>query len=166
MYPKIYNPSIHKHNGRSKKLAQEDSFRCLHCGAVVYTHQLVSGVQNRNHCPYCLWSRHVDYLQPGDRMSACKGIMQPIALTVKYGRNKYACCSRGELMLVHRCGDCNKLTINRIAADDQAGMLEQIYRASLDLNAIMRNDLLRDQILPLDSTDESMLFTQLYGLRN
>jgi hypothetical protein len=99
-------------------------------------------------------------------MSACRGIMQPIALTVKHGRNKYACCSWGELMLVHHCGDCNKLTINRIAADDQTGMLERVYRTSLDLNAIMQNDLFRDQILPLDSTDESMLFNQLYGLRN
>ena len=50
----------------------EKGFRCEHCGAYVYTLPMIAGVNNRNHCPFCLWSRHVDYLKPGDRMSACK----------------------------------------------------------------------------------------------
>jgi hypothetical protein len=125
---------------------------------------LISGVQNRNHCPFCLWSRHVDYLRPGDRMSACKAVMQPIALTVKHTRNKYAGRITGELMLVHRCNDCSKLSINRIAADDQASMIEHVFRASLSLDAEILDDLKLARIDPLEVNDKIMLFTQLYGL--
>src|SRR4030065_2106742 len=78
-------------------------FRCCYCRAFVHTLPRLAGVKNRNHCPYCLWSRHVDLLQAGDRMSACKAIMQPIGLTVKQGRNKYGNYRSGELMLIHRC---------------------------------------------------------------
>ena len=42
------------------------SFRCIHCGAHVVTSPLYAGVLNRNHCPYCLWSRHLDLFAAGD----------------------------------------------------------------------------------------------------
>jgi len=147
-------------------LAHESHFRCLHCGALVYTQPAISGVQNRNHCPFCLWSRHVDYLRPGDRMSACKAVMQPIALAVKRTRNRYASSAPGELMLVHRCNDCSKLSINRIAADDQAGVIVHIFHTSLSLDMLVRADLELAHINPLDMEDKAMLFTQLYGISN
>lgn len=99
-------------------------------------------------------------------MSACKAVMKPIALAMKPSRNKYACCDRGELMLVHRCGDCSKLSINRIAADDQPMMIEQIFRTSLVMDVITRDDLDHAQIHTLRADDEAMLYSQLYGLYN
>ncbi|MBR6751902.1 MAG: RNHCP domain-containing protein, partial [Alphaproteobacteria bacterium] len=39
-----------------------ENFTCAHCGAEVF------GNGYTNHCPKCLWSRHVDN-NPGDRMS-------------------------------------------------------------------------------------------------
>ncbi|WP_420871372.1 RNHCP domain-containing protein [Lysinibacillus xylanilyticus] len=33
----------------------------------------------RNHCPKCLFSKHVDTV-PGDRASTCKGLMRPIGV--------------------------------------------------------------------------------------
>jgi hypothetical protein len=97
-------------------------------------------------------------------MSACKAVMQPIALTVKHARNKYANHAMGELMLVHRCNDCSKLSINRIAADDQAGMVEHVFRISLSLDMAIMDDLELARIDPLEVDDEIMLFTQLYGV--
>jgi hypothetical protein len=42
-------------------------FTCKHCGAFVSALSVASGVINRNHCPFCLYSRHVDLFKAGDR---------------------------------------------------------------------------------------------------
>lgn len=55
---------------------RQRSFRCGHCRADVPTRAV--GTEHRNHCPSCLWSRHVDHT-PGDRASTCGSLMQPIA---------------------------------------------------------------------------------------
>jgi hypothetical protein len=78
-------------------------FKCAHCHVIVSSAHFLSGVNNRNHCPYCLWSCHLDLYAAGDRLCACKGQMKPIGLTMKKGRNKYRLDRRGELMLVHEC---------------------------------------------------------------
>ena len=33
----------------------------------------------RDHCPYCLWGRHMDNV-PGDRAATCMGLMKPVEL--------------------------------------------------------------------------------------
>jgi hypothetical protein len=106
-------------------------FTCAHCGYLVSAAHRLSGVNNRNHCPYCLWSRHLDLFAAGDRLSACKGRMKPIGLTMKRSRNKYQLAARGELMLIHECTECGALSINRIAADDDSESILLIFRDSL-----------------------------------
>ncbi len=164
MYPEIYNLSRHPQCRCRAAHPHEDHFTCLHCGALVYTQPLTCGVQNRNHCPYCLSSRHVDHAQAGDRLSACKALMQPIGLTMKPGRNKYACCSVGELMLVHQCGDCGKFSINRIAADDQAERLMALFHASIGLDEPQRSLLIESGIRLLTGDDAGLVERQLFGI--
>ena len=137
-------------------------FRCAHCHNLVSSAHLLSGVNNRNHCPYCLWSRHLDLYAAGDRLSACKAPMQPVALTTKRSRNKYS-HGRGELMLVHLCTDCGNVSINRIAADDDASTLLEIFTASLTLPTRTRDLLLRDGIDILPPESLPVLQIQLYG---
>ena len=139
-------------------------FKCRHCQAYVYAQPAFSGVLNRNHCPYCLWSRHVDHTQPGDRMSACKASMQPIGLTVKRSRNKYRAGLVGELMLVHHCNECGKLSINRIAADDQADSLMELYRGSLSLDVNTQDQLESYSIQLLQDEDVKLVVSQLWGI--
>jgi hypothetical protein len=67
------------------------------------------GTRHRNHCPTCLWSRHLDDDVPGDRAADCAGSMEPIAVCVR---------ADGEWALVHRCGGCDTVRLNRIAGDD------------------------------------------------
>ena len=74
------------------------------------------GSKHRNHCPYCLWSRHVD-LEPGDRGNGCRGAMMPIGIDVRHN---------GEWSLIHRCTHCGELRTNRIAGDDQELALLQL----------------------------------------
>ncbi len=129
-------PSRHKAKRHQTGFVREreqqfGDFKCLHCALHVAADPLQAGVNNRNHCPYCLWSKHVDLLVSGDRLAACKGTMQPIGLTFKRRRKKYASAQPGELMLIHRCTACAALSLNRLAADDNPARLWDIYAASL-----------------------------------
>jgi hypothetical protein len=72
------------------------------------------GTQHRNHCPNCLWSRHLDTRVPGDRAADCGGSVEPIAVCVR---------GDGEWALVHRCTGCATVHVNRIAGDDNPLML-------------------------------------------
>ena len=48
-----------------------EDFTCEECGSPI------EGNGYTNHCPNCLYSKHVD-INPGDRKSTCGGIMAPI----------------------------------------------------------------------------------------
>lgn len=136
-------------------------FKCTHCNVLVSSAHLLSGVNNRNHCPYCLWSCHLDLYAAGDRLSACKGQMKPIGLTMKLSRNKYRRESRGELMLIHQCVECNALSINRIAADDDSYAILAIFQASVQ-NQV--GDLCAGHgILALTENERAILHKQLFG---
>ena len=75
------------------------------------------GTQHRNHCPNCLWSRHVDDDVPGDRDADCDGSMEPISVSAR---------EDGEWALVHRCTACSTVHVNRIAGDDNPLMLMRL----------------------------------------
>jgi hypothetical protein len=164
MYPKIYNPSRHHQPIPRGRNSLEDVFSCKYCQAYVHTQPLLSGVHNRNHCPYCLWSRHVDLNKPGDRLSACKAIMQPIGLTIKPGRDKFGIDCFGELMLIHRCKECGKLSINRIAADDITERLLEIFHTSMGTDAPTRDQLKSTGIHLIQEDEAWMVTRQLNGI--
>lgn len=138
-------------------------FRCMHCHAMVSSAHLLSGVNNRNHCPYCLWSCHLDLFTAGDRLSACKSLMQPIGLTMKKGRNKYQREPRGELMLIHECVECQALSINRIAADDDCDAVMRIFEESPTLCSRAYLRCQSDGIVLLSANDLAIVRIQLYG---
>jgi hypothetical protein len=75
------------------------------------------GTEHRNHCPSCLWSRHLDAHIPGDRGSDCGAAMEPIAVCVR---------ADGEWALIHRCAGCAALDVNRIAGDDNPLVLMRL----------------------------------------
>ncbi len=122
-----------KHPGRAaQRQAQFGDFDCCHCRLRVSAEPLRSGVHHRNHCPYCLWSKHVDLLAAGDRLCACKAPMRPVGLLFKRAHKKYASAqAAGELMLVHHCAACGAFSLNRVAADDSPPHLLDVFEASL-----------------------------------
>jgi RNHCP domain len=164
MYPEIYSPVKHRLSERWGRYQLEDVFMCRQCNALVYTQPVHSGVKNRNHCPYCLWSRHVDWQVAGDRLSACKAGMEPIGLTLKQSRDKYGNRCSGELMLIHLCRECGKLSINRIAADDLADRLMEIFHASDEMDMLTRNKLEECGIWLLQEPDHKLVSRRLYGI--
>ena len=88
-----------------------ESFVCQNCGATV------DGNGYTNHCPRCLWSKHVD-VTPGDRASTCSGGMEPVTVAQEHG----------EYIITHRCTSCGHEKRNRRAADDDFEALVRIAR--------------------------------------
>lgn len=148
---------------RYKACRWDVDFRCLRCGYHVSVNSILSGVVNRNHCPYCLWSRHLDLLAAGDRLSACKALMRPLGLTLKKSHKKYSRAGSGELMLVHACIECSKVAINRIAADDDVEAILETFDRSLELERRIRLDLKHSGILLLQGDGRELLLTGLLG---
>jgi len=96
----------------------DEPFKCENCGEDVAEHPAGSC---RNHCPKCLFSKHVDERIPGDRASDCQGLMEPIA--VEHTGPK------GE-MILFRCQKCEREGKNKVAPDDSREQLEKIARDS------------------------------------
>lgn len=104
--------------------------QCTHCKKTFESGGNI-GTKNRNHCPYCLYSKHLDSQKPGDRKSNCLGEMKPIDIQFKkskkdrYGKIKY-----GEIVILHECMKCHKKSFNRLAGDDSEKKVLEIFKSS------------------------------------
>ncbi|MEX0931373.1 MAG: RNHCP domain-containing protein [Candidatus Paceibacterota bacterium] len=86
-----------------------EDFVCDNCGKEVV------GNGYRNHCPFCLYGKHVDVL-PGDRLSACKGTMKPIDVELK-----------GSIERIRfKCISCGHEFVNKVAEDDNRDILANL----------------------------------------
>ena len=79
---------------------------CEQCG------EHVVGNGYTNHCPKCLWSKHVD-VHPGDRASTCGGLMEPTELAYEHG----------DMRIVHVCTECGHRKPNKVSPDDNLDAL-------------------------------------------
>ena len=87
----------------------KENFTCNNCGF------FVKGDGYTNHCPKCLWSRHVD-INPGDRAETCGGMMRPIGVEkIKKGFD-----------IIYRCEKCFKKRQNISGAGDDFDVLVKI----------------------------------------
>jgi len=87
----------------SKKFQKKkEDFICEKCDF------LVVGNGYTNHCPKCLWSKHVDK-NPGDRLDDCGGLMKPVGLELRKG---------GKYYILHRCEKCGFSRPNGVNDDD------------------------------------------------
>lgn len=81
----------------------------------------VSGNGYTNHCPRCLWSKHVD-INPGDRMSECLGMMKPISTEYR----------GGGYTIRHKCVKCGIEKNIKAAEKDDNELLIVFMRGSGD----------------------------------
>jgi predicted RNA-binding Zn-ribbon protein involved in translation (DUF1610 family) len=82
-------------------IRQTEDFICEHC------RKEVKGTGYTNHCPECLWSKHIDNL-PGDRQNPCSGLMEPIGLELQGDKQQ----------IIHRCQNCGIIKKNKVADND------------------------------------------------
>ena len=74
-----------------------EDFVCENCGFKVI------GNGYTNHCPKCLYSKHVD-INPGDRLEKCGGLMKPVSIEGSTGHYK----------IMHSCIKCGYKKINKV----------------------------------------------------
>ena len=86
----------------------DEKFICENCGHIVDKLNYTA----RDHCPNCLWSKHVD-INPGDRLNECNGLMKPIGIE-KY-KNTYK--------IIYKCTKCNQIHKNIMADDDNYDLI-------------------------------------------
>ena len=93
----------------------KEDFICEHCGTEV------KGDGYTNHCPHCLYSKHVD-INPGDREEDCGGLMEPVDLELKDG--KY--------IIVHRCQRCGFVRRNKVDEGDDFNAVIDLSRKKVE----------------------------------
>lgn len=82
-------------------IRKSEDFICEKCGFSVL------GTGYTNHCPKCLYSKHVD-VDPGDRGESCGGLMVPDDLYYKTGK----------WIIRHRCESCGFTRNDKIREED------------------------------------------------
>lgn len=103
-------------------IPREEAFSCDHCGKDVTP--LGKGTY-RDHCPYCLFSKHVDKEGPGDRLSLCQGMLVPVAVDL-HGKKGH--------VIEYQCDACGKRSRNKAAADDDiVGFSEQLAKIDQEM---------------------------------
>jgi hypothetical protein len=80
-----------------------EGFTCAHCGASV---EPTAHDGPRNHCPFCLYSIHVD-INPGDRANRCRGLLTPVGVETS-GKKGF--------VIMYRCESCGETTRAKAAS--------------------------------------------------
>jgi hypothetical protein len=94
-----------------KFIRKIEDFTCRHCG------KKIKGNGYTNHCPFCLWSEHVD-VNPGDRACQCQGQMKPIKIEK----------SKKGLVIIHRCQKCAHEKKNKVNENDNFEAILKIQK--------------------------------------
>jgi len=92
-----------------------EDFTCENCGAEVV------GNGYTNHCPKCLYSKHVD-IHPGDRASECGGMMEPRSIDKR----------NGDTYIVLFCKKCSHMRRNKVADNDDEDLIIELSTNTLD----------------------------------
>ncbi len=95
---------------------RKEDFVCENCG------EKVKGSGYTNHCPNCLWSKHVDIF-PGDRLEDCAGLMEPIDVETKKG---------GTFVIVHKCIKCGEISRVGMSGEDNMQKALEISRKAAE----------------------------------
>lgn len=86
----------------------DEDFICENCGYEVKKLNYTA----RDHCPNCLYSKHLD-INPGDRLNACKGLLEPIKI------EKF----KDTYKIIYKCIKCGEFHKNKIARDDNMDLI-------------------------------------------
>ncbi len=164
---KTFRPKRNRNGGKRKgkrkpwQQSAED-FRCVHCKRMVLATDGI-GTAHRNHCPWCLQSRHVD-TKPGNRASSCHARMMPVGLTARLnGFDKYGRPRDDDIMLVHLCTGCGAVNINRIAGDDSSDVILELFDASQGLDQARSKAIAANGVTLLRAEDAEKLHIALFG---
>ena len=98
-----------------KFIMRDEEFICENCHKEVKKLNYTA----RDHCPYCLYSKHVD-INPGDRQNPCQGLLKPIS--IEKFKNTYK--------IIYKCQKCHKNHKNIMATDDDYNIIIELSRSN------------------------------------
>lgn len=93
----------------------DEEFICENCKKKVQK----LGYTARDHCPNCLYSKHVD-INPGDRNNPCMGMLKPIEI------EKF----KNSFKIIYKCDKCNEIHKNIMANDDNMDLIIELSKNS------------------------------------
>lgn len=91
----------------------DEKFICEKCGKEINP----LGYTARDHCPHCLYSKHVD-IMPGDRANSCRGLLEPIK--IEKFKNTYK--------IIYKCEKCHEMHKNVMANDDNIDLIIELSK--------------------------------------
>lgn len=92
---------------------RDESFICENCLEKVKP----LGYTSRDHCPKCLYSKHVD-IMPGDRSNSCLGLLKPISI------EKF----KNTFKIIYKCEKCHQIHKNIMAKDDNMDYIIELSK--------------------------------------
>ncbi len=92
---------------------KDENFVCENCNREIEKLNYTA----RDHCPYCLYSKHVDIF-PGDRENSCHGLLKPI------GVEKF----KDTYKIIYRCEKCHEMHKNIMARDDDMDVIIELSK--------------------------------------
>ena len=98
----------------------DEEFLCNVCGKKVDMLEYTA----RDHCPYCLSSKHVD-INPGDRACACLGDLD--AVGIEKGK-------KDTLKIIYKCRKCGMIKKNKMAIDDDYDLILKLSSNPIDIH--------------------------------
>lgn len=107
---------------RRNFVRRRENFVCEHCGTEV------TGDGYTDHCPQCLWGKHVDDQIPGDRAAECRALMEPMETSYE----------KGEFRIFYRCTGCKHTFTVWANKDDNRELLVQLTSVSGNKSKNMR----------------------------
>ncbi len=90
---------------------KDENFVCENCKRNVTKLNYTA----RDHCPYCLYSKHVD-INPGDRLNTCMGMLVPI--DIEKFKDTYK--------IIYKCEKCGMIHKNIAANDDNMNKIIEL----------------------------------------
>jgi hypothetical protein len=94
---------------------KQEDFVCEKCN------REVTGDGYTNHCPHCLWSKHVDIF-PGDRLEDCNGLMEPVLIEKE----------KSNFVLTHKCVVCGGIKRNKVQEEDDFDKVVELSKKISD----------------------------------
>ena len=90
-----------------------ENFKCEMCGFET------TGDGYTDHCPKCLWGKHVDDVIPGDRESMCRELMEPVRASYE----------KGSFRIFYKCTKCSHEFWVREGKEDDREVLLELNRS-------------------------------------
>lgn len=94
----------------------DEEFVCENCGKNVNK----LGYTARDHCPFCLYSKHVD-INPGDRQNNCRGLLKPV--DIEKFKDTYK--------IIYKCEKCGMEHKNIMANDDNMNLIIELTKKDI-----------------------------------